>query len=245
MTIKKRNRSKRGHPIAVLIGFHDENAVVWKVFSEVIRHHLTIDRGRKRRNQDEKQMYRFQENIVNVLRPFFEEGIRSIVLLCHPKTRYSDEFLEHVNKHHVWLFKSSDRRVVFSKIEGNQAKTQKDIYYLKTREDFASLINHTSNQEGNIILDELKRILSKNDSKVLYTLEEIDGELKLIKRDPTLSKPRYIVLNETYLNKPQNRNRTYRILQIARNNCVMTKIVRSESELGLFLEKLGGLACFY
>ncbi|MBN1800031.1 MAG: hypothetical protein JW891_00905 [Candidatus Lokiarchaeota archaeon] len=246
MTKKRRIRSKRGHPIAVLIGLHDENAIVWRIFSEVIKHQSTVNRGRKRRNQDEKQLYRFHEELVNELRPIFEEGIRSVILLCPPKRRYSDEFLEHIRKHHAWLFKKSERTVVFSKIEGNQAKTQKDVYYLKSREDFKSLVDDTSNREGGLILEELKKILNKNDqeSKVLYTVGEIDREFKLIKRDSNLPKPKYIVLTEDYLEHPNNRNKTHRILQIAQNIGVKTKIIKTESQEGIFLKKLGGLVCY-
>ena len=100
MAKKRKKRAKRGHPIAILIGLHDNDAVFWRIFSETIRLHLKINRGRKRRNQNEKQIYHFHEEIINTLRPIIKEGIRSVILLSPPKEEYSDEFLYHVNKHH-------------------------------------------------------------------------------------------------------------------------------------------------
>ena len=148
MAKKRRRRVKRGHPVAILIGLHDNDAILWRIFSEIIRFHLKINRGRKRRNQDKNQLYHFHEEIINALRPIIKEGIRSVILLSPPKLEYSNEFLNHVNKHHSWLLKKGENQVVFSKIVGNQAKTQKDVYYIKTQESFKEIVEETYNQES-------------------------------------------------------------------------------------------------
>ena len=57
MAKKRKKRVKRGHPIAILIGLHDNDAIFWRIFSETIRLHLKVNRGRKRRNQDKKQLF--------------------------------------------------------------------------------------------------------------------------------------------------------------------------------------------
>lgn len=152
-----------------------------------------------------------------------------------------------MNKHHSWLLKKGDKQVVFSKIIGNQAKNQKDVNYLKTQETFKEIVEETSNQEGLLILEELTEIINKNDkfSKILYTWREIDYELRLFKKNPNLAKPNYIILTEEYLNNPKNRNKTYRILQIAKNFKIKTKIVSQESEAGVIVEKFGGLVCYF
>ena len=247
MAKKRKKRAKRGHPIAILIGLHDNDAVIWRIFSETIRLHFKINRGRKRRNQNERQIYHFHEEIINALRPIFNEGIRSVILLSPPKEKYSDEFLNHVNKHHSWLIKKGDKQVVFSKIIGNQAKTQKDVYYLKTQDYFKDIVNETSNQEGLLIIEELTEVINKNEkfSKILYTWREIDHELKLINQNPNLPKPNYITLTKEYLKNPKNRSKTHRILQIAKNLEIKTKIVSKESEAGAIVDKFGGLVCYF
>jgi len=245
--VKRKKRKKRGHPIAILIGLHNNDAVFWKLISETIRLHFQINRGRKRKNQNIKQLYHFHEEIINVLRPIIKEGIRSVILLSPPKEEYSDEFLNHVSKHHSWLLKRGDKQVVFSKIIGNQAKTQKDVSYLRTQEYFKEIVDEISNQEGLLILEELTEIINKNEkfSKILYTWREVDHELRLIKQNPNLTKPNYIILTEEYLKNPKNRNKTHRILQIAKNLGIKTKIVSQESEAGAIVDKFGGLVCYF
>ena len=247
MAKKRKNRVKRGHQVAILIGLHDNDAVFWKIYSETIRFHSRLKRGRKRKSQNKKHLYHFHEEIINTLRPLIKEGIRSVILLSPPKEEYSNEFLNHVNKHHLWLLKKGDKQVVFSKIIGNQAKTQKDVYYLKTQEYFRDIVDKTSNQEGLLILEVLKEIINKNEkfSKILYTWREIDYELRLIKKNSNLPRPNYIILTEDYLKNPKNRNKIHQILQVARNLEIKTKIVKLESEAGAIVEQFGGLICYF
>ena len=247
MPNKRKKHVRRGHPIAILIGLHNNDAVFWRLFSETIRLHLKINRGRKRNSQNEKHLYHFHEEIINVLRPLIKEGIRSVILLSPPKEEYSDEFLNHVKKHHSWLSKKGNKQVVFSKIIGNQARTQKDVFYLRTQEYFKDIVDETSNQEGLLILEELMKIINKNEkfSKILYTWKEIEYELFLIKKNPNLPKPNYIILTEEYLKNQKNRNKIYQILQIAKNLEIKTKIVNQESESGAIVEGFGGLVCYF
>ena len=247
MAKKRKNRVKRGHQVAILIGLHDNDAVFWKIYSETIRFHSRLTRGRKRKSQNKKHLYHFHEEIINILRPLIKEGIRSVILLSPLKEEYSNEFLNHVNKHHLWLLKKGDKQVVFSKIIGNQARNQMDVYYLKTQEYFRDIVDQTSNQEGLLILEVLKEIINKNEkfSKILYTWREIDYELRLIKKNPNSPKPYYIILTEEYQKNPKNRNKIHRILQIARNLEIKTKIVKRESEAGAIVEQFGGLICYF
>ncbi len=247
MANKKKKRVKRGHQVAILIGLHDNDAVFWRIYSETIRFYYRIKRGRKRKSQNKKHLYHFHEEIIDVLRTIIKEGIRSIILLSPPKEEYSDEFLNHVKKHHSWLLKKGDNQVVFSKIIGNQAKTPKDVYFLKNQDYFTEIVDKTSNQEGLLILDELTEIINKNEkfSKILYTWEEIEHELRYIKRNPNSPKPNYIILTEEYKKNPKNRNKIHRILQIAKNLEIKTKIVKLESEAGGIVEQFGGLICYF
>ncbi|MFW9821941.1 MAG: hypothetical protein ACFFE4_03355 [Candidatus Thorarchaeota archaeon] len=247
MVKKRKNRTRRGHPVAILIGLHDTDAVIWRIFSETIRMYSKINRGRKRRNQNKKQVYHFHEEIINILRPIIKEGIRSIILLSPPKKEYSDEFLNHVYKHHLWLIKKGDKQVVFSKITGNQAKTQKDVYYLRTQEYFQKIVDQTSNQEALMILEELTEIINRNEkfSKILYTWKEIDDEFRLIRKNHNLPKPNYIILTEEYLKNPKNNKKTHHILQIAKNLGVKTKIVNIESNAGALVDSFGGMVCYF
>jgi stalled ribosome rescue protein Dom34 len=144
------------------------------------------------------------------------------------------------------LLKKGDSKIIISKIVGNQAKTQKDVYYLKYQDNFQNIVNQTSNQEALLILEELKEVIGKNAkfSKILYTWKEIDYELRLINKNPNLPKLNFIILTEEYLNTPKNRNKTQRILQIARNLEIKTKVIKKDSEAGAIVDGFGGIVGF-
>ncbi len=243
--VKKRNpRIKRGYPVAILIGLHENNAIFWRVFSEIIKPDIIIKRGRKRKYQDSKQIYHFHEEIVNKLRSIIKEGLKTVILVSPPKEEYSKEFLSHIRKHHKWLFKKGENTAVFTELIGT-AKTQGDVFGLIRQDQFKEAVEVASNQEGMLILKELDELINKlsENSKILYTLKEIEKEIdKKWKKDDI--KPNYIILTDEYLDNPQKRRRTHRILQIAKNHGIRTKVVNVESAAGMRVKSFGGLICF-
>ena len=102
--MKRKRRYIRGYPVAVLVGFKDDHAVLWRIFSRVVKLFLRLEPDGKR--TDEKALYNFHESIVNALKPLLKEGIRSIVIAAPARTNYTRDFLEHVQKHHRYLLQS-------------------------------------------------------------------------------------------------------------------------------------------
>ncbi len=241
MPKKRTRRVKRGHPVALLIGLHDDSAVFWRVFSEIVKQECVIKRGRKRKYQDNKQVYHFHEEIVNKLRPIIREGMKSVLIVSPPKEEYSKEFISHVEKHHSWMFKN---KIVFNEIIGS-AKTLKNVSHLVNQELFKDAVKETSNQEAMLILEDLNELINKpyKYSKILYTVREIEREIdKKWKMDE--NKPHYILLTDEYLKNFRQKSRIHRILQIAKNHEIKTKIINAESEAGIKVKSFGGLICF-
>jgi stalled ribosome rescue protein Dom34 len=245
MSTKKKKRVKRGHPVGILIGFDEEIVVFWRIFSEIVRKNTVIKRGRKRKNQDIKQLYHFNEEIVNKLRPFIKEGEKSVLLVSPAKKEYSKEFLNHVSKHHTWLLKKGPNMISLSELEGT-AKTIEDVTNLVSKEEFNESVNETSNREVMMILDELDKSISVpgKDTKILYTIKEIEKEIIKKKWKFNEEKPNYIILTDEYLDNPVKKNRLHRILQIAKNHDIKTKIISAETEAGKKVTGFGGLICF-
>lgn len=244
MPKKKKYRIKRGHPVSILIGLHDDNAVFWRIFSKIIKPDIVIKRARKRKYQDGKQLYHFHEDIVNKLRLIIKEGLKSVLLVSPPKQEYSKEFLNHVQKHHRWLFKKGENMVIFTEIVGS-AKNQREVFKLVRKDNFRKTVKETSNQEAMLILEDLDDLINKpnKDSIILYTLKEIEENIdKKWKKNEIL--PNYIILTDEYLEIPEKRKRIYRILQIAKNYGIKTKIVNIESPAGMKVKSFGGLICF-
>ncbi len=246
MSRKRRTRVKRGYPIAILIGLEDDRAVFWRIFSEMVKPDIIIKRGRKRKYQDSKQLYHFHEDVVDKLRPIIRGGIKSAMIASPHKKEYSKEFLKHITKHHSWILKKGVNQVILTEIVG-LTRTLKDVNALVRQEYFKEAIEDTSNQESLLILEDLDEIINKPDkySKILYTLREIEREIDK-KWKNYEKKPNYIILTEEYLENPNHwqRNRTHRILQIAKNHGIKTKIVNAESDAGMRVKSFGGLVCF-
>lgn len=244
MSKKKKIRKKRGHPVGLLIGLTDDSAVFWRIFSEIIKLDIIIKRRRKRKNQDDKQLYHFHEAIVDNLRPIIKEGIKSVLIASPPKKDYSKEFLDHINKHHLWLLKKGKYTAVFTEIKG-LAKTLKNVNYLLRQDFFKEAVEETSNQEGLLILEDLDKLINKsnNISKILYTVKEIEKEIDKKWKSYEI-KPSYIILTDEYLENSPHKNRIHRILQIAKNHGIITKIINIETEAGMRVNNFGGLVCF-
>ena len=244
MPKKRKTRVKRGHPVSILIGLYNDRAVFWRIFSETVRPDIIIKRGRKRKYQDNKQLYHFHEEIVDKIRSVIKEGIKSNLIVSPPKKEYSKEFLSHVKKHHSWLLKKGKNTVVFNEIVGS-ANTQEEVSYLVKNEYFKEAVDDVSNQEAMLILEDLDEVINKPNkySKILYTLAEIEREIDKKWKNYEV-KPNEIILTDEYLEKRKKRNRTDRILQIAKNHGIKTKVVNAESDAGKKVEMFGGLVCF-
>jgi stalled ribosome rescue protein Dom34 len=77
---------------------------------------------------------------------------------------------------------------------------------------------------------------------VLFSLEEAEN-LILCKQAPGKPKPEYLLLTDNYLSSSRQKNRVHRLLQIATNKNVKTRIINAESTAGIRLTQLGGLVC--
>ena len=242
MPRRKRKRIKRGHPVALIVGIHEDRAVFWRVFSEIVRQDAIIKRNRKRKYQDNKQIYHFHEEIVDKLRPIIKEGIKNLLISSPPKSTYSNEFLKHITKHHSWMLKKGENKAIFTEIVGS-ANNLKEVLYLIRQENFKEAVEETSNQETMLILEDLNEVINTSDSKTLYTLKEIEQEIDK-KWKESENKPYYIIITDEYLGTPKYRNRAHRILQIARNHGIKTKVVDVETDTGITVKSYGGLICF-
>jgi stalled ribosome rescue protein Dom34 len=110
---------------------------------------------------------------------------------------------------------------------------------------FHQLICETASEETENLIDMLEKRLnaSDQDTVVLYSLKEIE-DLILGPRKPGRPKPEYLMLTNKYLSDSCKKNRIHRLMQIATNRNVKTRIVDAESTAGLRLTQLGGIVCF-
>jgi stalled ribosome rescue protein Dom34 len=233
---KGRRRYRRGYPLAVLVGFEENRAVLWRVFSEVVKLDGAVERG--------GELYDFHESIVNALRPAFKEGIRSIVVVAPARTDYAMSFLDHVRKHHTWLVRGGPNAATFGELIGAACQPH-EVHELVRTKAFRQMIGETTSRDADNIAAVLEKGLSSGDSGtvVSYSLEQIEHLVYDQKGHDSL-RPEHVVLTDKYLADAKNRARIQRLLQISKINGIKTTIISAEARAGVRLGQLGGLVCF-
>jgi stalled ribosome rescue protein Dom34 len=226
--------------VAILAGLEDERAVLWKVFSNVVKPEKTVWLDGTR--NDPKAVYNFHESIVNALRPTLKEGVRSVILASPARTNYAQSFIDHIQGHHLWLVLGPNK-ATFSEITG-PAGTLPEVAALTSTAMFRRLICETTSEETEDLIDMLEKHLnsSNQDKVVLYSLKEIE-DMILGPQKPNRLTAEYLILTDECLSNSHEKNRMHRLMQIAANRNVKTRIVDAESTAGLRLTQLGGMVC--
>ena len=68
-------------------------------------------------------------------------------------------------------------------------------------------------------------------------------DLILGPQKPSRLTAEYLMLTDEYLSNSHEKNRIHRLMQIATNRNVKTRIIDAESTAGLRLNQLGGMVC--
>jgi stalled ribosome rescue protein Dom34 len=239
--VRQKRGYKRGYPVALLVGFKDDRAVLWQVFSHVVKLHLTFELGGKR--TDERSLYNFHEAVVDALRPLLKEGVRSIVVTAPMKTTYATDFLNHVRKHHTYLIQSKGpERATFAELVGSADQPNQVAEMVKTKE-FHKLVAETTSEEADHIVNALEKHLADSSVVVLFALKEIEDAVYERGRRNEL-RPQYLMLTDKYLADSKDKNRIHRLLQISKNRKVETRIINAKTPAGKRISQFGGLIFF-
>jgi len=241
--VKRKKGYKRGYAVALLVGFEEDHVVLWQVFNHVVKLHIKLQLEGRR--ADQRALYNFHESIVDALRPVLNEGVRSIVVTAPTKTAYASDFLDHVQRHHAYLFQSkSPNRATFAKLVGSADQPNKVAHMVKTKK-FREIIAETTSEEVDNIVDELEKHLysSESDTVILFSIKEIEDIIYDLGGYNAL-KTEYLVLTDKYLADIEDKNRINRLLQISKNRKVKTRIVSLETPAGKRISQFGGIVFF-
>jgi len=224
--------------VAVLVGIEQDHAVLWQVFSQVAKQGQTIQFNGDRK--DPKALYNFHETIINALRPTLKEGVKSIIVASPPKTNIAQDFLSHIKAHHTWLLQGANK-ATFSQITGS-ASTKPQVAALTSTPQFKQLIQETAAEETENLLEILEKRLNTADNLVLFSLQEAEN---LILSQQVVGKPQpeYLLLTDEYLAGSRQKGRLHRLMQVAQNRKVKTRVISAESNAGKRLTQLGGIVC--
>lgn len=240
--MKRKRGYRRGYPVAILVGLEERNAVLWQVFSMVVKPYATLRLGGMR--ADKKALYSFHEAIVDALRPSFKEGVRSVLIATPSKTNYSQDFLDHVQRHHAWLVHTKgNNAVTIGELSGSASKPNEVADLVKTKR-FRDLIGETTSEDADHVIDTLEKRLGdlSQGSTALYSLREVEDLIYHLETNSRL-RPEYLVLTNEYLNNHKERSRINRLLQVSGNKNIRTVIVEADTPAGKRLTQFGGLIC--
>jgi stalled ribosome rescue protein Dom34 len=238
--VKPKRKYKRGYPVAVLAAIEENQATLWKIYSNVAKHEKTIPLNGNR--NDSKALYNFHEAVINALRPTLKEGVRSIIATAPARTNYTQSFIKHIREHHTWLTQGPNKAAI-PEITGS-ASTPAQVATLTRTPAFRQLISETTEKETENLIGLLEKRLNtaNQNSAVLFSLEEAEN-LILQPLNPGKLQPEYLLLTDKYLESSRHKNRVHRLMQIAANKHVKTRIVNAESPAGKRLTQLGGIVC--
>jgi stalled ribosome rescue protein Dom34 len=115
---------------------------------------------------------------------------------------------------------------------------------LAQTEKLRKIVSDTTSEETENLIEILEKRLVINDKKnsVLFSIEEIEDSI-LKRHKPSRPKPEYLMLTDRYLGERHDKNRLHRLMQIATNKKVKTRIIDAESPAGNRLTQLGGIVC--
>lgn len=229
---------RRGYAVALLLGLTENAANLWRIYSRVVKFEAKVRLEGTR--HDSKALYNFHESIINAMRPTIAEGVRSIIVVLPPKKNYAQEFSDHIENHHAWLVQGSSR-VAFATTTG-LAVTRSDIIALTKKPGFGKLIEDATSEETLGFLNLLESKLGKSDSReALYSLDDVEG---LVIHSPGKEVyPELILLTDKFLSHRQQKGQINRLMQIAANKGIRTRVVNSESLTGKRIDQLGGIVC--
>ena len=231
---------KRGYPVAILISLEKDRAVLWKIFSRVAKPENTVSINGTRNNP--RALYSFHETLINALRPTLKEGVHSVIVASEPRTNHAQEFINHVHDHHTWLTQGPNK-AVFSTITGSASRPSQVAILTRTSE-FHKLIAETTAEETENLLEILEKRINTVDqnSAISFSIEEAEN-IVFKRQNSNRPKPEYLLLTDKYLKSSCQKCRLHRLMQIAKNKRVKTRVINADSPAGKRLTQLGGIVC--
>jgi len=214
--------------VAILVGLEGRQASTWNVYSE------SVKPGERIRGDDE---YNFYELIVDVLRPGIKEGVKAI-LVAAPDEKDYQNFMSHVGRHQGWLLKGWRLSTVTFGHIPEPAMSADQVRDLVKSRGFKGKLSEVTQGDLRQVMGVLEKRLNDPGGieTLLFTLEEVEDAVYGNEKSPE-----YVLVTEVF--RSRNRRRIDRLLQMAANKNIKTRIVKPDTLVGARLAQFGGLVC--
>jgi stalled ribosome rescue protein Dom34 len=148
--------------------------------------------------------------------------------------------MNHIKAHQSWLLHGANKGA-FSTITGS-ASTPSQVASLTRTVSFKELISETTGLETENLLEILEKRLNAADDLILFSLQEAEN-LILYTQGEGKPKPEYLMLTDEYLSKSRQKYRVQRLMQVAANKGIKTRVISAETTAGKRVTQLGGIVC--
>lgn len=212
----------------MLIGLEGNQAATWNIYSE------SVKSGERIRGDGG---YNFFESIVDILRPRVKQGIKSVLIAAPDEEDYRN-FIDHIRKHQSWLLSGWSLNTVTFEHVTEPAMTANQVRDLVKAHGFKEKLAETHRGDLLQVMSVLEKRLSDPEGieTILFTLKEIEDAVY----GDGMS-PEYILVNELVISR--NRRRTQRLLQVAANKKIKTRIIEQDTSAGVRITQFGGIVC--
>ena len=236
-------RPRRGYAVALLVGLDSNRAALWIVYSESIKQHRIIDRPPDSDSRKETALYNFYNAIIAEAKTVFSTGLTSIVVASTGlDAGLAEGFIAHIRKHHAYLVRS----IRTASIAGDAMTTNAARALVKT-DAYRSVTDDVTDQESSALVRMLEARLSDSTGRVtvLFSLEEIDRYFRTLSKagEAAVEYPEYVLMTDAFWAARKNDPRLQRVMDVAKNASVKTRVLRSDGEAGARVAQLGGLVC--
>lgn len=212
----------------MLVGLEGGQAFTWNIYSE------SVKPGERIRGDDE---YNFYEGIVDILRPGIKGGVKTI-LVAAPDERDYRGFMDHIGKHQGWLLRGWRLNTVTFEHIREPAMSIEQVRVLVKSDGFKGRLSDATRGDIRRVMGVLEKRLSDSEGieSLLFALGDVEAAVYGGGRSPE-----YILVTDVF--RSRNRRRAGRLLQVAANKGVGTRIVRADTSAGARISQFGGLVC--
>lgn len=241
-----RRRSRRGYPVALLLGLDERRATLWTVHSDSIVPSGSISCEHKGSAGTNNPRYNYFDAIVAKLKVASATGVKTIVIAAPRGVATAKDLVAHVNKHHAYLLKpGSGRKIHMASIEGSAARDVPSAIDLVKSQAFKDITETTSGQETEGIVQLLDAVINNPAGivSVHFTIDEILQVFEAL-HDEIGPEPEYVLMTETYYAANKSDPRLQRVFSLAKKYTVKTRVIQSKTGPGTRIASLGGLVCF-
>ena len=121
------------------------------------------------------------------------------------------------------------------------ANSAAQVSTLTATSEFKELIEINAEEETSSLLQILEKKLNSPKDRVIFSLEQV--EKTIFENTGGDTQVEYFLMTDNYVKSNRQKSRVNRLMQIANNKKIKTRVINADSTAGSRLSQLGGIVC--